>query len=170
MAAFELAADRAGMSPDEFAQAVVRDARHQEFSALALTRVRDMAQENRRRALAAAFAAAAHGEDAVLDEEFLFVRALSDLDAPHIRLLFRIRQTRPSPQGTDGEVHGGWTQQDLRAADPGLAAALGPMLTTLTAHDLISAPRTWAEVGGDGSYLVTARGDRMIGRLGGPER
>ncbi len=44
-----------------------------------------MADQDKRRALARSLAAAIVGEDAVLDEEFLFVRAVADLDSPHIR-------------------------------------------------------------------------------------
>jgi len=65
----------AGGGADEqlagFAEEAIRDEKHQEFLARVIVVAQDMADQDKRRALARSLAAAIAGEDAVLDEEFL---------------------------------------------------------------------------------------------------
>jgi hypothetical protein len=70
-------------------RAVANDRRHELF-ARSLRIAQDTALRDKRRALGRTLAAGVMGDDARIDEEQLFMRAVDDLDESHIRLLGRV--------------------------------------------------------------------------------
>jgi len=160
----------AGGGADEqlagFAEEAIRDEKHQEFLARVIVVAQDMADQDKRRALARSLAAAVAGEDAVLDEEFLFVRAVADLDSPHIRLLAALDRDRPGEGQLAGQVvRDGWSRQLLARVEPGLADALPALLATLEAHALVDHPANWSSLEGTPLYRITRRGQVLLRRL-----
>ena len=87
--------------------AVADDRRHKLFTR-ALSVAQDTALREKRRALGRALAAGVMGDEARIDEELLFVRAVDDIDEMHIRMLGRF---------ADGSR---LTAGDVARADPGL--------------------------------------------------
>ncbi len=162
----ELAAEDSRQQLAALVEQAVRDEEHQEFLARVLTVAQDMAGEEKRRALARSLAAAAVGEDAVLDEEFLFVRVVADLDAPHIRLLARLDGDRAGAGQLAGQtVRDGWTQELLADVEAGLGAALPALLSTLESHALAEHQANWAALEGAPLYRITGRGQALMRRL-----
>jgi hypothetical protein len=92
------AAGAADMPLPEFMDKAVSDDRRQELFARTLTVAQDTALRSKRRALGRALAAGVVGDDARIDEELLFIRAVADIDTMHIRLLALIHR----PTGSDG--------------------------------------------------------------------
>ena len=66
-----------------------------------------------RRALGRSLAAGVMGDDARIDEELLFMRAVQDIDGMRIRLLERMATVSIQPPG--------WSVRVIAEADPGLA-------------------------------------------------
>jgi len=167
------AADESGAKTTEdfleFVKAAVRDERHQELLARALTVAQDTAIRDKRRALGRALTAGVAGDDARVDAELLFIRAVADIDTPHIRLLALMASeclASSTPGGTDSP--GGWSQDAIAARDPGLGDALPALLATLVSHGLARAedrPTTWAGIDSAQKYTVTTAGGTLLQRL-----
>jgi hypothetical protein len=81
------AAETASMTLEQFLEMAVSDDRSHELLARVVIVAQDTAMRDKRRALGRALAAGVAGDSARVDEELLFVRAIADLDPPHIRLL-----------------------------------------------------------------------------------
>jgi hypothetical protein len=81
------AADEAGIPLSEFMDRAVSDDRRHELFARSMRIAQDTALRDKRRALGRALAFGIMGDDARIDEELLFMRAVDDLDEMHIRLL-----------------------------------------------------------------------------------
>jgi hypothetical protein len=127
------AADAAGVPLGEFMDLAVSDDRRHELFARSMRIAQDTALRDKRRALAAGVM----GDDARIDEELLFMRAVDDLDEMHLRLLGRARLL------SDSQVYAGlagWTPSIIVQADPGLAAGIGALLGALELHGLIEQP------------------------------
>ena len=62
----------------------------------------DTALRDKRRALGRALAAGIEGDDAKIDDELLFIRAIADIDTPHIRLLALMAKNSPPPIADHG--------------------------------------------------------------------
>jgi hypothetical protein len=122
------AADAAGLPLGEFMDAAGSDDRRHELFARSMRIAQDTALRDKRRALGHALAAGVMGDDARIDEEMLFMRAIDDLDEMHIRLLGRM-DSLPSPPK--------WTPSSIVSADPGLAAGVGALLGALELHGMI---------------------------------
>jgi hypothetical protein len=106
------AADAAGVPLGEFMDLAVSDDRRHELFARSMRIAQDTALRDKRRALGRALAAGVMGDDARIDEELLFMRAVDDLDEMHLRLLGRARLL------SDSQVYAGlagWTPQHHRA-------------------------------------------------------
>jgi hypothetical protein len=73
-------AGTAGIPLKEFIDRGVADDRRHELFARTLTIAQDTALRNKRRALGRALAAGVMGDDARIDEELLFIRAVADID------------------------------------------------------------------------------------------
>jgi hypothetical protein len=139
-------------------KAVADDHRHELF-ARTLIVAQDTALRNKRRALGRALAAGIMGDDARIDEELLFIRAVEDIDEMHIRLLDRMATTPAGPEG--------WMAPTLVAADPGLADSIRALLGTLELHGLIAARVPSGRVQGPQGtrYDFTESGQRFLDRL-----
>ena len=81
------AADASSEPVEELVEKAVSDERRHELLARALGVAQDTSLRDKRRALGRALAAGIAGDDARIDDELLFIRAIADLDEPHIRLL-----------------------------------------------------------------------------------
>jgi len=94
----------------------VSDDRRHELLARALGIAQDAALRDKRRALGRALAAGIAGDDARIDDELLFIRAIADVDEPHIRLLALMASEWPLPGKLSGSVfHGGWSPGAIAA-------------------------------------------------------
>jgi hypothetical protein len=161
------AAKAAGESPENLLlRAVADDGRH-ELLARAVGIAQDAALRDKRRALGRALAAGIAGDDAQLDDELMFMRAVADLDAPHIRLLALMASRRPMPGKDSGSVfHAGWSPATLAVRDPGLGDAVLALIWTLEAHGLIhSATSSTPWLSSREAYNVTQAGLLMLERL-----
>jgi len=94
-------AEAAGISLEEFLDRGVADDHRHELFARTLTIAQDNALRNKRRALGRALAAGVMGDDARIDEELLFIRAVADIDELHIRVLAHERSRGPRRHQTD---------------------------------------------------------------------
>jgi hypothetical protein len=96
------------------------------------------------------------GDEARIDEELLFVRAVDDFDEMHIRLLGRF---------TDGRQ---LTVREIEQADPGLGGAVLALLGQLQSHGLIDS-RSPVTPGGaitpEPRYFITGSGQTFLARL-----
>ena len=156
------AAETAGLDPEEFLDRAVSDDRRHELLARALIIAQDTALRAKRRGLGHSLAAGVMGDDAKIDEELLFMRAVADVDEWHIRLLGLLH--RPMSAG-----FGGWSADHIGAADPGLAAGVLALLGTLDLHGLvattISNRAIPAAVSSTTLYNITPAGRHFLGRL-----
>jgi hypothetical protein len=153
------ASAEAGIPLSDLLDEAVADERRHELLARTLTIAQDTALRNKRRALGRALANGVM-DDARIDMELLFIRAVADIDEMHIRLLARLAV----PSG-----HQGWSEQEVMELDPGLAPAARALLGTLELHGLL-ATRQAVRVSNTGSvqfYTVTFAGNAMLDRLGG---
>ncbi len=149
-------AEAAGMPLGEFIDRGVADERRHELFAKALVVAQDAAWRNKRRALACALANGVVGDDARIQQELLFVRAVDDIYEMDVRLLGRLAD------GSRGTV------TDLVRADPGLADGLLPLLGNLQSHGLIDS-RSPVTPGGamtpEPYYFITDSGRDFLARL-----
>jgi len=140
--AYEVAADEAGMSPDELLRSILGDERLLDLAVAVVTAAAETALDAKINALGRALATGATAaDDAVVDEQRLLVRILADLEAPHIRVLVQL--ARPHPRGRSvevprvgGETRPGWAVDDLEEALASARAILEPILRVLEAHGL----------------------------------
>jgi hypothetical protein len=126
---------------------------------------------DKRRALGRALASAAREIGTKVDDELLFIKVLSEIDEPHIRLL-RLMQGVPKRQADRRPEQVTWEIQSITEADPGLAAAAAQLLRELQRHNLV-----WLRAGGlrpDADellqYSITSYGDWFLARLAEPSQ
>ena len=157
------AADTSATTLEEFLDAAVSGERSQELLARVVMAAQDTTMREKRRALGRALAAGVAGDSAVVDEELLFVRAIADLDPPHIRLLSLIGSEAPSK----APIKGGWMTHEITRHDPGLSDVLPALLATLELHTLIQDGGIVRPMEGGRvhRYTVTARGRHFLSRL-----
>jgi hypothetical protein len=157
------AADASGIPLGEFLDLAVADDRRHELFARSMRIAQDTALRDKRRALGRALAAGIMGDDARIDEELLFMRAVEDIDEMHIRLLARMAGS--SAPG----VRPGWSISSLTQADPGLANGARALLGTLELHGLIGQAVIRRQLQGEGSaqdyYNITPQGREFLDRL-----
>jgi hypothetical protein len=150
------AADKAELPVEEFFDRAVADDRRHELFTRALNIAQDTALRDKRRALGRALAAGVMGDEARIDEELLFVRAVDDIDEMHIRLLGRF---------ADG---GRLTAGDIVQADPWLEDGVLALLGQLQSHGLIDS-RSPVTPGGamtpEPYYFITPTGRTFLARL-----
>jgi hypothetical protein len=149
-------ADAACVSVAEFIDKASADERRHELFARALAVAQDAAWRNKRRALGRALAAGVMGDDARIDEEMLFIRAVDDLDEVHVRLLGRLA------------AGGRPTAGDIALVDPGLQYGLLALLGRLQSIGLVDS-RAPVTPGGamtpEPYYFITNLGRDFIIRL-----
>ncbi|MGE5136761.1 MAG: hypothetical protein ACM32E_28175 [Gemmatimonadota bacterium] len=161
------AAEASGESPEDLLLKAVADDRRHELLARALGVAQDTALREKRRALGRALAAGIAGDDARVDDELLFIRAVADIDEPHIRLLALMASETPLPGKLSGSVfHGGWSPGAITARDPGFGDSLPALMWTLESHGLIgtetsSTPWQSSRV----AFTVTQAGRQLLDRL-----
>lgn len=155
------AADEAQLPVAEFFDRAVADDRRHELFARALSIAQDTALREKRRALGRALAAGVMGDDARIDEELLFMRAIEDIDEMHIRLLSRMAAVPFQPPG--------WSAHTISEADPGLASGVRALIGTLELHGLIEQVVSTVPIrgpgGGQAYYYVNQQGREFLGRL-----
>jgi hypothetical protein len=154
-------AEAAGIPLEEFIDRGVADDRRHELFARTLTIAQDTALRNKRRALGRALAAGVMGDNARIDEELLFIRAVADIDELHIRVLARMREA--ADRGVSRQ-----TADTLRGLDPGLGPSVEALLATLQLHALIA--EELGEPQGPFGYqrpflVITDTGRRFLDRL-----
>jgi hypothetical protein len=149
-------AEAAGVSVAEFTDKAASDDRHHELFVRALTVAQDTAWRNKRRALGKALANGVMGDEARIDEELLFVRAVDDIDEMHVRLLDRF--------ASGGQL----TAREISQADPGLGDAVLALLGRLESQGLIDS-RSPVTPGGamtpEPRYFITRSGQDFLARL-----
>ncbi len=157
------AVEAAGVPLTQFTDMAVSDDRRHELLARTLTIAQDTALRDKRRALGRALAAGVMGDDAKIDYELLFIRAVADVDEMHIRLLSRMRATGP-PAGKLG-----WDLMDIMNADPGLMIAASALLSALELHGLVARTVSTriipSATGTQTVYNVTPGGEAFLDRL-----
>jgi hypothetical protein len=157
------AADEADLPVAEFFDRAVADDRRHELFARAMSIAQDTALRDKRRALGRALAVGVMGDDAQIDEELLFMRALEDIDEVHIRLLARMADTYPPGVGP------GWSARKIAEADPGLANGAPALLGTLQLHGLIEEVVRNRPIQGEGAtqafYNILQQGRDFLNRL-----
>jgi hypothetical protein len=155
------AADAADEPLPDFIDRAVADDRRHELLARTLTIAQDTALRNKRRALGRALAAGVMGDEARIDEELLFIRAVADIDEMHIRLLAQMVNPPDMPPG--------WSALKIVEADPGLSDGVRALLGTLELHGLIAAVVPGSPIRGPGAgqtfYNITESGRRFLDRL-----
>jgi hypothetical protein len=163
----EDAAEAAGAPVEQLVQEAVSDERREELLARTLTIAQDTALRDKRRALGRALAAGIKGDDAKIDEELLFIRAVADIDTPHIRLLSLMAGDYIPPGKVSGSIfHGGWLLPTIAAGDPGLGEVVPALLATLESHGLVRALQSstpWAAA--QAAHNVTNAGRMLLERL-----
>ena len=96
-----------------------------------------------------------------------FIRAVADVDEPHIRLLALMASERPLPGKLSGSVcHAGWSTGAIAARDPGFGDSLPALIWTLEAHGLIRAEASstpWPT--SREAYNVTQAASQLLERL-----
>ncbi len=137
----EDAAEAAGDPVELLVEKAVADERREELLARTLTIAEDTALRDKRRALGRALAAVIAGDDAKIDEELLFVRAVADIDTPHIRLLAGMAEVILPGKESGSIFHCGWSLAAIAARDLGLGEAAPAILSTLESHAGWSARR-----------------------------
>jgi hypothetical protein len=148
--------DAASVSVEEFIDKAAADEHRHELFARALAVAQDAAWRNKRRALGRALAAGVMGDDARVDEEMLFIRAVDDLDEVHVRLLGHL---------TDG---GRPTAGDIALTDPGLRYGLLALLGRLQSVGLIDSRAPVTPAGAmtpEPYYFITDLGRDFLVRL-----
>lgn len=156
------AIDAASIPAEEFIDRALSDDKHSELLVRALTVAQDTALGEKRHALGRALADAVCG-DADVNDELLFIRAVADLDAPHIAVLKIISldppATRPFPRA--------WTYRAALERLPVLGDTLAAILATLQLHTLVSKMQLTAGSGQAGIdlYNILPRGRLLIDRL-----
>jgi hypothetical protein len=121
----------------------------------------DKALREKRRALGHAIAAGFAEDDATIDDELIFIRAVADLDMPHIQLLAFMAQTTPGFGKDSGSpFHTGWSTAALSERMPGLAGALSALLSTLQSYSLVRTEQ------GSGPYSVPDRRTTSLRQAG----
>ena len=153
------AADAASLPLNDFLDEAVSDDRRHELFARTLIVAQDTALRDKRRALGRALAAGVTGDDARIDEEMLFVRAVEDIDEMHIRVLARMATHLAGPEG--------WMASKIVAADSGLADGIRALLGTLELHGLIAARVFSGRIQGsqETRYDFTDAGKKFLARL-----
>jgi hypothetical protein len=174
------AAEEAGATTVDSFIAFIKNAVSDEPSQELLTRALNIAQDcslrAKRRAISKSIAAGVTDKGTKVDEEFLFLRAIDDLDAPHFRTLKLMSSAPPHPEGLHkpgSVVSVGWTPTMILAEDSGLSDTLGTLLSGLQRHNLIRGPQaagiTLADRNGEFPLQVTDYGLRFLERLEEPD-
>ena len=161
------AADVRSETIDELITRALEDDDGQKLFVRVATAAQDAALREKRVALGRALAAGLDGGESAVNDELLFVRAIDDLDAPHIQLLRVMTGSRPGTGPMAGHaLTDGWTRANLSPLVPTLSRHLPSLMATLEQHGLIEWQNegTWAGIT-ERSYNVTSAGRACLERL-----
>ena len=159
------AAEAAGMPVEKLLEQAVADDQRHELLSRTLGAAQDAALRDKRRALGRALAAGIEGDDARVDEELLFIRAVADVDVPHIKLLKVLSKDQPFPGQLSGSpFRGGWSLATVAASHPEFGGALPSLVWTLESHGLIQSVRSATPTSAV-AYTVTSAGRKLLNRL-----
>lgn len=178
----DVAADTADLSRDDMVVRLTADPKRLQVAGMALSAGAMTTDEDKLQALARSLAMAAE-DDALVDPEMLVVAALTDMEAPHIKVL-RIMATGASRRRIHGRRnHASYALRGLEHELPEVAGLMAPVLSTLLRHGLVSEEndlrasldrrdRDRARFGGNSSwqprpplYRVTDFGDHCLDLL-----
>ncbi|MGB9113522.1 MAG: hypothetical protein WCF24_12460 [Acidimicrobiales bacterium] len=147
---FDRAATRRGEPAARLVEELMSSPEKQELFAEVFGATRSAASEEKRRVLAAALAAGASAApgDIALTRSLLIVRAITDLEAPHMAMLAKLNEpplkTAAPAAGSAGSSQGlmwginGWrSSTELRAIVKDSMDLLVPILATLERHGLV---------------------------------
>lgn len=168
------AADEAGLPPLEVAGRAGEDPRLLALAGAALNAGMGTADPDKVRALGRALASA-FDDEARVDLEVLTVAALTDMEAPHVKVLRRMKEARSATYvRTSGPCRTplyAWPMADLQRLVPEAGDALGPVLATLGRHHLIEKHDRTAEAIQDLERKRRQRtvSSESIARVGDPE-
>jgi hypothetical protein len=155
------AARAADLPVEQFVDRALADEKRTELLVRALTAAQDTSLREKRRALGRALAAGV-GDESKVDDEFLFIRAVADLDEPHIVTLQVISTVPPFHH----PLPRGWLYTDLCERLPGLVNALPAILATLELHTLIGNTPLSNETGREiDVYTIAQPGRVTLSRL-----
>jgi hypothetical protein len=159
------AAQTSGSSVEDLLEKAVSDDRRHELLSRVLGIAQDTALRDKRRALGRALAAGIAGDDARIDDELLFVRAVADVDIPHIKLLKILSEDQQPIRGSlGGSVVNGWSLTTVAAQHPEFGGTLPALIWTLESHALVQTTR----IGTPSSavqYGITSAGRHLLDRL-----
>jgi hypothetical protein len=159
------AAEASGLTVEELLQQAVADDRRHELLSRALGIAQDAALRDKRRALGRALAAGIEGDDARIDDELLFIRAVADVDVPHIKLLKILSEDQPFAGRLSGSpFHGGWSLATVAARHPEFGAALPALIWGLESHALVQTVRSATPTTAV-AYTITSAGRQLLNRL-----
>lgn len=159
----EYAVDASGERPEEFIDHATADDRRIELLTRTLVIAQDTALRQKRRALGRALAAGVTGDDAQIDDELLFIRAVSDLDAPHIKMLDKMADGPPLQPNFP---LGYWDTRTIPAQMPEFGDSWPALLSALELHGLTSPFQSSTPYQGSRTaYVVTRLGHSMLARL-----
>lgn len=169
----EIAADEAGLTPEELLERIRADERLLELAAAVIAAAAETVLQAKIRALGQALARGTLAtDDAEIDQERFMVGTLGALQAPHVRVLHKISRRysgygqRHTPEGQP-QAHG-WTFEDLAARLPGMRPVLRPILSALTANALIfdTAVGMWGFSSGKSErWIITDYGRQVLDLL-----
>lgn len=170
------AAEQVGANPGELLETLLADPRGEQMFRHAMTSARDATVEAKLQVIARALASGAIAKDeAVVDTEILFLRAMEDVEIPHVRALRIFTSTEAAGKAGHPITPNDKTPIQLKYPDfhellPQMSAALDPVLATLERHGLLARIATGggAFLGGEGAstaWRITAFGKESLARL-----
>ena len=107
-----------------------------------------------------------------LDEEWLLVRALRDVEEPHVTVLQVILEQRPNVRWSEGQRPPVWSLEQLATRLPLLQKAVDPIVGLLAREGMVRAapPPTYEDQERAGSfYTGTDFGHALLARIRSPE-
>jgi hypothetical protein len=138
---FKFSIEDQELTVEELLHELMYDDLKLELLARAVEAAADTISEIRLRLLAQAFVTGALAADrATVDQGILIVEALSQLEAAHFRVLAILRTEAPPHFDVEGtpiegepaaELRRSWSEAQLAERDPGLAAAISPLVARL---------------------------------------
>ncbi|MGK5442142.1 hypothetical protein ACSNN7_10005 [Micromonospora sp. URMC 105] len=153
-----------GLTPAEFAGWANSNDGRLMLTTSAIQAANNTVHEGKIRALAAVLRDSIY-DDAQLDLGALIVAAMSDLEAPHIRILNALVNVNPG-NNYKGPFKNPWHDSDLENHFPQLGAGITPIMATLQRHGLAREAST-LEIVGKG-WLVTNFGHECLDYLTSP--
>ncbi len=133
----DVAAETAELRRDDLVGHLAADPKRLQIAGMALSAGAMTTNEDKLRALARSLAMAAK-DDALVDPELLVIAALTDMEAPHIKVL-RTMAAAASRRNINGRrTHASHPLRALEFELPEVAAVMSPVLATLLRHGLVS--------------------------------